>query len=225
MLYSTFCKMKIEAGEADDFEVKSRTCVGNLMEITLTLRFFSEPQPSQSLTLRPEFFRRLLLNIVENSYTAHILSNLNFVLVQKYLGDYINDEMDKSKKIKNYGSPFEMKTRFAVEKIVEPYSMITFVFKKETDLFLAWNQHLSDQGHSNKTSDFVPKAKLEVTFTTQNADSRYQLSLTEDVINRARDGGRLQSESHMQHVQGNWNTDKIYWINFHQARSEITQIE
>lgn len=52
----------------------------------------------------------------------------------------------------------------------------------------------------------------------------YHLSLTEDVINKPRNSGKLQSESHMQHIQGNWNTEKIYWLNFHQARNEVVEI-
>jgi hypothetical protein len=33
------------------------------------------------------------------------------------------------------------------------------------------------------------------------------------------------SQSHMQHVQGFWNIDKSYWINFHQVKNDVVQIE
>jgi hypothetical protein len=31
--------------------------------------------------LRPSFFKKLFLNVVEKSYTAHIMRNINFLLV------------------------------------------------------------------------------------------------------------------------------------------------
>jgi hypothetical protein len=105
-----------------------------------------------------------LLNIIENSYTAHIARNLSFALVQKHLGDYIQEQLDTAVRQKYVGSPLEMKTRLKLEKNVDPYSSITFLIKKETDLFLAWNQpHLTqEQQRGGLTSEFIPKAKLEV---------------------------------------------------------------
>ena len=29
----------------------------------------------------------------------------------------------------------------------------------------------------------------------------------------------------MQHVQGFWNIDKSYWINFHQVKNDVVQME
>jgi hypothetical protein len=116
--------------------------------------------------------------------------------------------------LKYKGSPQEAKSRLKVEKYVDPYKRITFVFKKETDLFLAWANSKSKQ------SEFIPKAKLEVV----HSNGEYELSLLEDVINREKDDALL-NESHMQQVQGNWNTEKIYWINFHQTKGEVVSMQ
>ena len=53
---------------------------------------------------------------------------------------------------------------FKMMKTVEAYSKITFEFRKETDLFLAWNQPHSisyDERHQQR-SDLLPRAKLEI---------------------------------------------------------------
>lgn len=106
---------------------------------------------------------------------------------------------------KYVGSQVEAKNRLKIDKVIDAYKSVTFVFKKETDLFLAWNQPGSDKYDSRlKQSEFVSKAKLEVKLMTdrQNAKVKeyYVLILTEDVINKAREGGKQLSESHMQHI-------------------------
>ena len=34
--------------------------------------------------------------MAENSYTPNFMRNLNFIFVQKFMGDYLQEEVDKS---------------------------------------------------------------------------------------------------------------------------------
>jgi hypothetical protein len=45
---------------------------------------------------RPDFVKRLFLTLAENSYTPNFMRNLNFIFVQKFMGDYLQEEVDKS---------------------------------------------------------------------------------------------------------------------------------
>lgn len=159
MLYSTFCKLKIEAEneqdalaskqpglviDEDQFKATSYLTVGNLLSLQLEFKFFAAKTDDSidfdsKHSLRPSFFKKLFLNVVEKSYTAHIMRNINFLLVQKYLADLLDEQLSESIVNKYAGSQIEAKTQLKLDKTVEPYKRIKFTLKKETDLFLAWN--------------------------------------------------------------------------------------
>ena len=47
--------------------------------------------------------------MAENSYTPNLMRNLNFIFVQKFMGDYLQEEVDKSIQDKYVGRQQECK--------------------------------------------------------------------------------------------------------------------
>jgi hypothetical protein len=61
--------------------------VGSILAVEVGLQFFSTNQVLQEgpILTRPEIFKQTLQSLIENTHSAAIMSNLGFLLVNKFM--------------------------------------------------------------------------------------------------------------------------------------------
>ena len=179
----------IEVNEST-FEVQSQSNIGSIIDLQLSLHFFTDRDGHNEIMDRsafepnldkeeeiisPHIFKQLFQAIAENTYTENVMRNLNFLLLTKLMTKVINrvvSEVQAEKPNAEYS-----KTRIRSTKQVDPYKSMIFTFEKETDLFFAYTKHQKWQQPQfvnqqdivknrflQSKSVFVPRAKLVITY-------------------------------------------------------------
>ena len=146
MLYQAFGSIKTEAAANSDVEVDKRAWqssirvnVGSIVAVELGLEFFApgERPVEGPVLMRPEIFKQILQSLMENTYSASVMNNLGFLLVNKFMTLELQALLAKKQEVGALRNASCILSRLKWDKKVDTFKSITFTLLKETDLFFA----------------------------------------------------------------------------------------